>query len=179
MPPPLTLFCSGVPVRHHLYSDVRANTALAVEVDRSLMKWASSSIMRCHEICTFRKRRGKGGGRGTGLGCNMEGVGAVRARYRNVTANNTSPMRNTQGSIEQEPSRKALYKAATNTKKSEKPFRPNGPSIRFGNVRSVYVPVCVNPHAPEQPPPCPPSHSTKTEDAHSLPGTTGGEYINI
>ena len=76
MSSPLTLFCRGVPVRHHLYSDVRAKTALAVEVERSLMKWASSRIMRCHEICNFRKSRG----RGPGLGRKMEASGACCAR---------------------------------------------------------------------------------------------------
>lgn len=76
MSPPLTLFCRGVPVRHHLYSDVRAKTALAVEVDRSLMKWASSNIMRCHEICNFRKSRSKGRDRTTRLGQKLNAIGA-------------------------------------------------------------------------------------------------------
>lgn len=39
-----TLFCSGVPERHHLYSLFNSNVAFAVFVDLSLMLCASSSL---------------------------------------------------------------------------------------------------------------------------------------
>jgi hypothetical protein len=41
-----TLFCRGVPDRHHLLRELRLNTALAVDVDRSLIMWASSRMTR-------------------------------------------------------------------------------------------------------------------------------------
>lgn len=55
LPGPQQRTCSGVPESAHLYLDVSANTARAVEQRRSLMLCASSRTTRRHLTCVSRQ----------------------------------------------------------------------------------------------------------------------------